>query len=297
MLSWATTTRRVSEKLEYQRGMALGTAFQGFAHYMLSDFPTALPLLESALVKAENLDDPLIKGRIYGAMAGLHISMGNFKTAIDCGYKSLILIQTSGDKGQEAWTLYGFGTGFFDMGVLDQARDYYQQSLALFEENDDSVGKARSLNGLGSVLQQESKFEEALPYHESSLELFRTAQNPIGEARAINDIGMVYLHLGEYALARSLLFESLRIREQVGNRQSQSTSWMNLGTLSLAEGHVDEAVRQLEKALDIAEAVNARQRVYQIHELLSETYERLGSAEKALVHYKAFHERSRTSVE
>ena len=288
VMRWAEELYGDALEAGYKQGLAYAKGMQGYALYMLSDHSKALPLLHEALAVVENTSNETVEARIAGTIAGVHISLGNFKQALDYGYRALLLIQQSGDRIHEGWTVHGFGTGFFDMGAIDQALTYFEQSLVIFEAEDVPVGRARALTGIGSVLQEKHKFREALPYHEESLVLFKSAGNSIGEARALNDIGCIQLQLGNPEQAYRLHSESLKIRKEIGNRQSQSTSLMNLGNVCLTQGSLDEAITHYQTALDIAEDIQAKPRQYQIHELLAKAYEQKNDLKQALSHIKTY---------
>lgn len=279
-----------SRQSDYEQGIAYGMALKGFALYMLSDHESALPLLVESLSILEQYNSPLIEGKVTGALASVHISMGNFGEAFEYGQRTLELMEKAGDREQEGWVLQGFGTGYEEMGQLDQALLYYNKSLALFKEISHDVGIGRALTGIGTIYQKQNNYEQAAPIHEESLKLFRANDNAIGEARALNDLGTVALHHGDLDRALALHQQSLEIRIQIGNRQSQSTSLHNLGKTYIASGDFEQAIAHLHKALDVAKEVNARTHAYQIQHTLSEAYEKAGDLKAALHHYRCYHQ-------
>ncbi len=279
-----------SRNAGYEPGIAYGLALQGYAHYMHSDHETALPLLVESLSILEKYNTPQMEGKVTGALATVHISMGNFGEAFAYGQRTLELMEEAGDKEQEGWVLQGFGTGYEEMGQLEQALIYYNKGLEIFKEIDYGVGIGRALTGIGTVYQKQNRYDEAAPIHEESLKLFRANDNAIGEARALNDLGAIALHNGDLDQALALHKQSLDIRKQIGNRQSQSTSLHNLGKTYIAFGKYDQAIENLKEALDIAKEVNARTHAYQIQQTLSEAYEKAGNLKAALHHYRCYHQ-------
>ncbi|NNF58396.1 MAG: tetratricopeptide repeat protein, partial [Rhodothermaceae bacterium] len=96
-------------------------------------------------------------------------------------------------------------------------------------------------------------------------------------------------HLGDDEHALAHLQKSLRIREEVANRQSQSTSLIAIGQTQVQLGRTEEALTALHEALDLAKALNVRPHVYRAHEALADAYEAAGDPTKALHHTRQFH--------
>ena len=82
--------------------------------------------------------------------------------------------------------------------------------------------------------------------------------------------------------------EALRVREEIGQRQAQCTSLINLGRLYLRRMEVDKVLAVLERSLAIACAIQSRPKIYQSHQALSEAHELLGDTAEALKHHREF---------
>ncbi len=294
VIEWSDAVLKKSEALDYELGAASSLALKGYALTMFSKYDKALPLLNNALKRIEPLNNPHVACKIVGSIANVHTSLGDLNKALSYGNRTLELLKLSGDKEQEGWVLNGFGMAFEQAGQLDQAFQYYTQSLAVFKELGLDVGIGRALTGIGSTYQKRGQFEKALPFHTKSLERFRAVDNKIGEARALNDLGTTALEQGQIDNALDLHTQSLQIRRAIKHRQSQSTSLFNLGKVFMAKSDYSLAIEHLETAMKIAKEVNIRTRVVQIHEVLSEAYERAGDLEKALHHYRQFYQQKET---
>ena len=288
VLPWSQVVLDSARQLDYQLGIGTSVVLQGYAHYMLSNHEKALPLMIEGLAIIEKLNVPALECKITGAIAILHISLGNLSKSLELGERTLKLMRLTGDKTQEGWVLHGFGLGYEEMGQLDQALQYYENSLKAFKDVSLEVGIARALTGIGTIYQKKGHHKKAASYHEESLVRFKAENNLIGEARALNDLGTVALSEEDYEKALKLHNESLTIRRKIGNRQSQSTSLHNLGKVYLACDQPEQAITYLAEALNIAIDVRAKTKIYQIHHTLSDAYEMAGEIEKAFHHYRQF---------
>lgn len=79
----------------------------------------------------------------------------------------------------------------------------------------------------------------------------------------LNDLGIVYAYLGDEERALADHHGSLRIREEIGSRQSQSTTPIHLGNLYLRQGEIEPALDNLHRALAIAEAIKVWEKIFE----------------------------------
>lgn len=272
------------------RCMAAAKAILGNAYYIVSSYDKALPVLHEALHLIKSIGDTHIEFQLNGTIALVHISLGNFQTAMRHGYKTRELIREIGDRVQEGWTLHGFGLCFLEMGLQEKALSSFEESLQIFKEEDVPNGIARALTNIGSIYSQQQKYEEALELHERCLSLFQQTNNKSGIARALNDLGGVYLHLKNFDKARHFLKESLKLRTELGFKQAKSSTLGLLGALASAENAPQEAITYYQEALHIAYEVRAKKRIFEIHKVLAELYESQEAYKEANTHLKAYYE-------
>jgi len=286
----AERARAMAEALGYERGRAFALGIIGYTLYMRSEHEQALrPLLE-ALALTEIHEDETIEANVLSALAMVYVSLGHFEQALSCGLRSLTLHKQQGNRREAAWSHMGLGTSYFEVGDYDRANRNFMEALDLFTELGVVTGEARALTGLGLLYHTRGDQDRAHEFLTRSLGLFRTAGNKLGEARALNDLGIVYQHREAFDEALACHQESLRLRIETGNRQAECTSLINLGKLHLQRGDVADALLSLEEALTLAHSINAKPRMYQAHQALSEAYEAKGNLTQALFHQKAFHQ-------
>ena len=76
-----------AREINYHSGLIYSRGVLGYAYYMLSEYDKALPLLQETLREIDDLDGPKLKYRIMGTLALAHISLGNFKQALNMDFK------------------------------------------------------------------------------------------------------------------------------------------------------------------------------------------------------------------
>jgi two-component system NtrC family sensor kinase len=281
-------TLEMSKRLDYEKGVAFSLYHMGFGEYLRSDHEKAMALLLESEQMMKSLSEENGLGLTRGVMAGVHLSLGDYEKALSCSFEALKIHRRTGDRFNEGWTLQGIGGGYQEMGDHARALQYHKETLEMFEELDLDIGRARALSGMGTVHQSLREFDKALGYHRQSLEIFRKVGNELGESRALNDIGVILQEAGDFVLSREHHARALELRRKFGNKQAVSTSLINMGKLLVAEGKPEEALDQILDALDLAEEIKAKPRIFQAHRVLSDICFDMDDPGAALVHYKIY---------
>jgi tetratricopeptide (TPR) repeat protein len=180
----------------------------------------------------------------------------------------------AGDKELEGNALHLQGSLARQRNQLERASRLYQQALEHFREAGNHRGVMMIYNSLGSVELESGRLTEAQAWYENSRELAVQLKDEVGLGQAAQNIGVVRQLEGEAAhkrgdeptarrhfeKARQSVEASLRIKQTLGNKSFEATSWaqlaqilLSLGDLSAAEGHAHEA-RQIYESLGSKEA-------------------------------------------
>jgi len=287
----ARRARQLAEDIDDRLGHACALTCEGFGLYLLSDHEAALATLTRALAELEPLGDLSARSFVLGGLAGVHGSMGHYEEAQEAAQENLNASRILGDREQEGWMLASLANHLLDLGETETAIQNGQEALHLFAELENAVGQARAHTVVGGALRQRGRLVEARAHFESALRLSREEMAVLTEARALDDLGRLEGVEGNHEEALRLHREALELREAVGNRQAQSSSRLRMGEALIALGRIDEALESLHAAHQLAEAAGAKPRAAEIDHALSRAYEKQGDAERALHHFKRFHER------
>lgn len=278
----------LAEKIGFESGMLGAHLSLGFGYYMLSQYESALMHQVKCLYLAEKLGDTVNAARTRMAMAAVHWSTGNFDLALTNAFAGMKVLEEEQDEFT-GWGWNIMGGIHQSMGDIDQSVVYFDKSLRAFEHIDNLIGQARVMNGLALALEAMGNDDESLEYSRKALAMHRTSGNALGEARSLNDMGIVYFKMGKIAEAEKCHNESLQLRRSMKNRSSEITSLLNLGIVFAAQREFAKAHTHLLTALEYAEEIGAKPKIYEIHHALSDSFERAGQLEKAFEHFKKFH--------
>jgi predicted ATPase len=152
----------------------------------------------------------------------LYSYLGNPPEARLCAETSLALACRSGDRRQEAASLYQLGYIAANQGEAARGRKLYEQSLALFRELGDKLGQAGVLAQLGYLA-----FGSGYPdttFTEQSLALCREVGDQVNISRRLKSLATLTLRKGDYAAARQLIEQALSIQRKVDLRYDLAES-------------------------------------------------------------------------
>lgn len=280
--------RDLAEKISYDFGIAMADRNLGFYYYTQSDFESALKKSFEALCQFEKFEHKDEQANTLNIIGLTYWSLGNFDQALEYLHRAEKLFRETGNHERLPWTLTTLGGIHENLKDLDKALKYHNQSLKYFRSNGSKLGEARALSGIGTVYQSQKKYQEALECERKSLELFRELNNELGESRAYNDMGLVYQSMGNFDEALKYHQRSLEIRQKLRNKHVEITSLLNLGKLYNLMQDPDKALDVLRKALKYANDVDAKPKLYLVHQVLSEAFELKGDLVNALHHLKSY---------
>jgi len=172
----------------------------------------------------------------------------------------------------------------------DNALQYYQSAISIAEKFGNEHMIARGYLGLGVVYQHQKNYGLALEQFNKALALCDQSGGLPTKARVLTDMGTFYFEMKDYQTAIRYQQDALRIREENNIPNAPITNFIHIGEIYRAQGKFDEAISILNKGLQLAEDLKVKQKIFQIHQLLSDIYEAKGDATKCLFHHRAFHQ-------
>ena len=118
-------------------------------------------------------------------------------------------------------------------------------------------GIARSHFSAGMAYLVLSKYEESLYAFGQAREAFREVKDKWGESNTLNNLGLLHQHIGDYGKALDFYAESVKMKEESGDNYGQCNVEISLAGLHREAGNLPQARQEIEKALRIAEEINA----------------------------------------
>ncbi len=175
------------------------------------------------------------------------------QTQLDNGdeNKALELLKKS-KKDENPYYLNLLGEIWLKKGNGEKALDYFEkaQKLEEKEENTDPRLLGKTYNNIALALWSMGKNSQALQYHQVALQNREKLNDPLAEASSLNNIGLVYTST-QPDLAITYFEKAKEIYEKETLEDKIATSYVNIGLAYKFKEDYNEALSNLNKALDI----------------------------------------------
>jgi Flp pilus assembly protein TadD len=179
---------------------------------------TAQDMMESNLSAADKL---FLKGnKLYAEQ--------KYQEAIESYNEALELSQSQ-------WGYY------FNLGLALKKSDKKEEALAAFQKALEMNPESYSVNKeLGQLLAQEDNYEEAKKYYQKAAEI--SDDDP----DAFYNLGVCLTNLGDQEGALAAFLKTIAFKEDYAD------AYFQIGTLYINQNNVEEAIKNLEKFLELA---------------------------------------------
>ena len=279
----------MARRVGYPRGEAYGLFYLGTANWLVTRLELALATLLEADANFRVFNDVSARAKVRIMVGAVYRSLGDYDQAFLEGLEPVEYFAANADPAWEARARLSLAMTSHELGDLEGARKQHEKILELREGSNEQWIVGRALSGLGAIHDATGDHREALRYHLRALKTCESAGYRMGEARALHELGQSHERLGDRQKAIEFYSKSLRLREEIDQREAQCTSLIALGKLWVEED-TEKALAFLHRALEVAEGVGAKPRIYQTHLALSRVHDVRGESAKALEHYKAYHD-------
>jgi tetratricopeptide (TPR) repeat protein len=189
------------EKLNDQRGVAVGKAQLGTVRMLQQRYVEALAAHRAARTSFESLGEP----------------------------------------GHVAVAWYQIGMTHREAGQFEEAEQAYRQALAIFVRQRNHAHEASSLNELGNLYDVIERLEDAVKCYQQSAELFAQLQDQRKEGAARNNLAATLIKLQRYDEARRELLRAIECKQPYGHAAEPWTTWDILYELEQATGQPQAA--------------------------------------------------------
>jgi adenylate cyclase len=249
------------EHLEWRALLGLGRLWAS------RDYSRAHDCFQDALELAHRMGDPAALAGSLNWLGNWYMNADNPGAAIAHHQEALEIFQQLGDRQNLAATLDLLGIASLGGGDITAGVGHYDRAIALFRELDDLPNLASSLTGRGhaggTTYASLTLLSPAVPIRprqdfEEALRITRKIGSPAGEAWVLWSLGLLHIVHGRYGQALEAIRSGLDIATQIGHREWIVGNRCALGVLYVELLAPEEARRQLEPALALAEELQSR---------------------------------------
>lgn len=189
---------------------------------------------------------------------------GDYPAALRDLDEALRLFRQCGDQIGVAAALADIGSLRFLLGEYAEARRCHREALALRRELEDNRGSALALLHLAMLDRAEGLLDRAAAKTQEALRLGENSAAKEELAQAMNVLGVLAFDRGDLQSAAGYFQEGLKLAAGA-DRRMECYLLNNLGEVQFWSGQLDDAARNLARAMELAGEQEDRRALGEIH--------------------------------
>lgn len=248
--------------------------------------------MADSLQKSGILSDSIaerVRIGINSSNANAYMHLGDVGEQRKLLMKNLEIAQRSGDRQTECIALEAIAGSYFDQGYRKDAIHYYRKALGVARDMGKTYFIALELGNIGSCL--EDDLDSSLWYYRQSLIEMQKPDMKDAEGATgwmLQNIGEVFDKREQFDSALYYYNRSLQIRISINHIDGQQDVYAKIAGVLFKQGHLNEALNDINTGIQIAETKGFRQSLYESYKLRSEIYSKLGRYKEALEDHLRF---------
>ena len=287
-IEYAKKSQRLSEELEFKRGLGDSYSNIGVAYWYQGIYDKALENHLIALKIRESIGDKQGIGNSYNNIGLVHLNQGNYEKGLENYLKALKIREEIGDKRGTANSYNNMGVIYLKQNNFEKALGNYVKALKIREEIGDKRGIGMSYNNIGLIYQEHGNYKQSLDNLLKGLKIREEIGDKIGTADSYLNIGNIYFLQKDYEKALDFYFKSSQINQNIGNQRGTAVSFNNIGTCYLMQNKFVESENYINRGLKIFNEIGNKEGIKDAYYAFAELYDRKGDFKKAFKYQKLY---------
>ena len=316
----------ISENIHYERGIGSCSRRMGLVALRKHEFDKALQYYQAALEIYEKIHDKATQAEILIYMGDIEYRDTKYSKAIEYYNQAIKVSREIGDLKDEGLALIDIGGIYSDEGSYPEAINFYLKGLRAAEKQNDSKGMSMALVNVATIYSAMGNYKLAVEYINKSLPITKgisdrevifsnminvgvvygqmkdyknclaAFENGLVIADSMNDITFinaclgniadVYYQMGEYDTSLAKYAVLLKQNEKLNDTSVIIIGKTGIGANLIKKGKIKDGINELLQALEITKRKQMKQNIFDVSVDLSNAYEQLRDASKALEYYK-----------
>lgn len=250
----------------------------GFDHTNSNDDST-LFYIKKAEYLSENNPDNYYLGDICNKIGGAYRKKGNYKKAIEYGFKSIRISEKTNNKKSMAYAYNNIAYIYWDKSDFYNVKKYLLKTLDYLLEVNDSLNICNIYANLYSVMEGEERLNYLLKAEKIAL------KNNYDQilARLYVNFGYYYSdHSYDLQKSKKYHLKALAYANKVNDVYAKGTIWNSLGIICNTEGKIDSCIYYTKKSLKANIATNSRKEIQKGYYTLYEAYKSMVNIDSAI---------------
>jgi tetratricopeptide (TPR) repeat protein len=275
----------LSQKLNFKRGIAVGTFYKGFGFWSKGNYPEALVHYKKALEIMTEIKNLRGQSFCYLNIGQTYQDMGNSPYALRYMLKGLKIKEELNDQVGLEIGYNNIGNIFFYQGNYTQAVGYYLKTLKIAEERNDLLIASYANTNIGTIFYTQSKLDIALVYFKKAVKQQEILKDMQGAGSNYSNIGNIYATKKQYKEALVYHLKDLHAKESVADKQGMIIACNGIGADYYGLKEFDQSLSYYAKARELSKKIGFRRGLISASGGTGQVHEEKKEYQKALVHY------------
>lgn len=301
-LDYANQALNLSEKINYDRGIASSSFRISHAYYSMGNIQKAMDYKKKELKKWREMNFQIGICSSLGELGVFYSDMGNNVKAMEYYIASLRLAEKTGVRSQIKTNLCNIASLHYTLGDNKLALLYYNKSLKLSEQDGDKMMVANNYSNIANIYIDNGDFLKALDYSFLAGEIYDSLNDRGHYAAILINIGCIYqiqsdsagksdnfeLRKEKSAKALHYFIKALEITDEIGSEYYKMNVLGNIGAIYINEKKFSEAEKYLQQAIDLSIKLNSPVDIMENYRRFTKLYKDSGQPQEALDYYEKY---------
>jgi serine phosphatase RsbU (regulator of sigma subunit) len=275
----------LSQKLNFKRGIAVGTFYKGFGYWSKGNYKEALVHYKEALTIMTEIKNLRGQSFCHLNIGQTYNDMGNPQEALKYMLKGLKIKEELKDEVGLEIGYNNIGNIFFFRGNYTQAVGYYLKTLKIAEERNDLLIASYANTNIGNVFFTQGKSDIALVYFKKAVKQQEALKDMQGAGSNYSNIGNIYFAKKQYREALVYHLKDFHAKESVDDKQGLVIACNGIGADFLGLKKFDDALSYYLKASELCKKTGFRRGLISTSGGIGSVYEEKKEYQKALTYY------------
>lgn len=208
----------------------------------------------------------------YMATGMIHRSRSEYAIAIDYYYKALKIYEADGYLSQAATCYNNIGNIYYSQKNTEKALENHHEALRIRKQIADKKNMAASYNNIGLVYAFRREIDKALENYFLALALNKELKNEKWIGSNYNNIGIIYAEKGEPDKALEYFIESLKLKEAYNDQSGITYAYNSIAGAYGKKGDHAAAISWYSKGLKMAKEFKYTDQIIEAYKGLALNY-------------------------
>ncbi len=245
----------IANQINWQKGIALALQQKGNLYYVMANNIQALDAYQHALKVSENFNDKMFEASLYSNLGNIYADLKENEKALEKYQVYLTMAKQLNKNADQVRALVNIGLINIDINNIDKGISYLEEALAISKEEKNDFFITAIINNLGIAHKRKKNYKKALDYFQEAFDMALKIENKYIEASALNSIGKVNILIENYEIAGVNGEKALKLAQEVDAVEWQADSWKVLSTVYEHQGNPKKALSAYKNYIQLLDSV------------------------------------------